>query len=774
MGCTGKHMYFMLMERSPYTYTKGSPGSILYIEESRYLRLFETDHLPAHLPVSPMGTCVSCDVEVSCLHALKEAEAALLQALDTDEARLQSVLLRDELDAALAITLGAPVSVEVGEDWCQGVVRYVGSITPTGSSIMHKLPGVFFGVELQGKDEGKGQNDGSFGATQFFRCTKNCGIFAPFTRIRPPPAPPGDLPLPTSPRAPPSQLEPLQPGDRVHWFLEGNSVQQGVVRRLQRVEERTSVLITPDGEDWEKTVPLECVIKEELLSPGHDAEVPMDWAGAVEPARGQEVSFTAEGLPLSLNAVVEVMLSEGRTVYGTVRWIGTLPNTEGLRVGLELEEPVGVSDGTFKGQRLFQCPTRRGLFVKLQSCRPDSRFQATGGGGGAAPGSHTDWDCAVQGNVAPLWAEKAVQVLTGTMKGIQGHCNSCYMDSALFSLFSCSSVLDSLLFKATPQRDAPIQTTLLQEIVNPLRTVGFVPARSVMKLRKQLKEGGHCASFTTEEKDPEEFLSLIMHHILSLDPLLKLKSVGQKLQEGYCYQIFLDQNHSLALPTVRQLLEHSFHSAQLQLAEVPSCLILQMPRFGKKFKLFDKIVPSLELDITDLLCDGPRDCVLCGTLATVECSACFGDGSFGATGLKQFCQLCSKQVHSHPQRRTHTPSVLRLPEGFSQGRSLRPPRDLLQLFAVLCIETSHYVSFVRHGPGPEDWVFFDSMADRHGDEDGYNIPAVRPCPEVGRYLQMPLGQLALLSPRDMDGVAKRLFCDAYMYLYESPRMALYR
>jgi hypothetical protein len=38
--------------------------------------------------------------------------------------------------------------------------------------------------------------------------------------------------------------------------------------------------------------------------------------------------------------------------------------------------------------------------------------------------------------------------------------------------------------------------------------------------------------------------------------------------------------------------------------QAPSCLILQMPRFGKKFKMFDKIIPSLELDVTDLLTEG--------------------------------------------------------------------------------------------------------------------------------------------------------------------------
>lgn len=39
------------------------------------------------------------------------------------------------------------------------------------------------------------------------------------------------------------------------------------------------------------------------------------------------------------------------------------------------------------------------------------------------------------------------------------------------------------------------------------------------------------------------------------------------------------------------------------LCQAPSCLIIQMPRFGKDFKMFNKIFPSLELDITDLLED---------------------------------------------------------------------------------------------------------------------------------------------------------------------------
>ena len=61
-----------------------------------------------------------------------------------------------------------------------------------------------------------------------------------------------------------------------------------------------------------------------------------------------------------------------------------------------------------------------------------------------------------------------------------------------------------------------------------------------------------------------------------------------------------------------------------------------------------------------------------------------------------------------------------------------------------------------------------------GERDGFNIPEVQDCPEVGRYLEMSPAELANQVPREMEGVAKRLFCDAYMYLYQSTSMCLYR
>lgn len=77
------------------------------------------------------------------------------------------------------------------------------------------------------------------------------------------------------------------------------------------------------------------------------------------------------------------------------------------------------------------------------------------------------------------------------------------------------------------------------------------------------------------------------------------------------YQLFVEKDDNIILPDTQQLLGMSFLQSDLKLAETPSCLILQMPRFGKDYKMYRRIVPSLYLDITDILeYGGYGQCVL--------------------------------------------------------------------------------------------------------------------------------------------------------------------
>lgn len=73
-------------------------------------------------------------------------------------------------------------------------------------------------------------------------------------------------------------------------------------------------------------------------------------------------------------------------------------------------------------------------------------------------------------------------------------------------------------------------------------------------------------------------------------------------------------------------------------------------------------------------------------------------------------------MHRHERRTNHEPKKLVVPMEFAILQEHCPvPRLYLELSAVVCIETSHYVCFVKCGSGSEaPWCFFDSMADRKG------------------------------------------------------------
>lgn len=65
-------------------------------------------------------------------------------------------------------------------------------------------------------------------------------------------------------------------------------------------------------------------------------------------------------------------------MYGVIRWIGYLPSTKILSVGIELEdeqENQTNDDGAINGVQLFTCPPGRALFVQPDQCSVDRRFQ---------------------------------------------------------------------------------------------------------------------------------------------------------------------------------------------------------------------------------------------------------------------------------------------------------------------------------------------------------------------------------------------------------------
>ncbi|XP_070707407.1 ubiquitin carboxyl-terminal hydrolase CYLD [Pempheris klunzingeri] len=480
-----------------------------------------------------------------------------------------------------------------------------------------------------------------------------------------------------------------------------------------------------------------------------------------------EQSTTRSQSPLEVGSTVEVVSNSGITVYGVVQWLGVPEGKAAEWAGIELDYEVsGCSDGKYGSQRYFTCKGNRALFVPVTKCSPDGRFASTSAGKEAPKPTETPPVPPFEDSeedAPPIPESEALSLLEGRMKGIQGHINSCYLDAALFSLFSSSVTLDNICQKPA-DTEQPITCTL-RKIVNRLRRQGFVPAESVMNFRKQLG----CDTFRTEEKDPEEFITVLFQKVLCMEPLLRLRSRRETSQGAYTFQIFLEKEQMGQMPTVQQLLDTSCLSGDLKFEEMPSCLMVQMPRFGNKYKMFSHIIPSTELDLTDLLYNSPRECFICGHLAEYECLQCLTDRKLQPGSIKQFCTTCNTQVHSHPLRQDHSPKALTVPA--DSGTPVL--RHMMQLFAVLCIHTSHYVSFVKYGPDPHSWLFFDSMADRCGDDQhGYNIPEIRACPELGDFLSQPEEELARANPSHAPELVRRLLCDSYMFLYQNPAKPL--
>ena len=192
------------------------------------------------------------------------------------------------------------------------------------------------------------------------------------------------------------------------------------------------------------------------------------------------------------------------------------------------------------------------------------------------------------------------------------------------------------------QEYSDVQRVLREEIVNPLRKNWFVRADRVMKLRQLLDKLTSVSGLLSEEKgtyihnyrfrrwfnyveypvkltsdkylvnifipttfcvffaDPEELLQSLLSQTLKAAPFLELSSG----QTAHLYQLFVERDESKSLPSVQELFEQSFLTSGIKLKRVPSVLILQMPRFGRQFKVYDRILPSQILDVTDVIEDG--------------------------------------------------------------------------------------------------------------------------------------------------------------------------
>ncbi|PFX21246.1 Ubiquitin carboxyl-terminal hydrolase CYLD [Stylophora pistillata] len=503
---------------------------------------------------------------------------------------------------------------------------------------------------------------------------------------------------------------------------------------------------------------------------------------------GSDIMSVDNHCGLEVGSMVEVPVADGAARCGVIRWIGIIPQVKGkLVAGLELEEEESAcSDGTFNKERYFTCPAGRGFFVLLENCRPDSRF-ANSQTASVSLNAERDFGSMPspeeEGITEP---PKALEdKYCGLMRGLQGHHNSCYLDATLFSMFAFTSVFDTLLHRPRKDDDLEeynkVQSVLRNWIVNPLRVHGFVRADRLLALRQLLDQLSSTAGLTNEEKDPEEFLNSLLQQVLKADPFLHLKprDVQEKKGEGaFLYQIIPDKDETVKIAQVQTMLEQSFISADL--------ILFEMPRFGNRYKMYDMILPNLELDVTHIVENVPRECNMCGSdVAQYECKKCYQKGLLkDEPGIACYCKGCNEKVHAHRNRQDHKPKPILLPRIYSHysdqaktvEKQLTLDKQKMDLFAVVCIETSHYVAFVKCGMEKDaPWCFFDSMADRKGERNGYNIPAVTRCPEALEWLSKSPEEIIAAKERgEMPEKVRRLLGDGYLCMYQNLDMTMYK
>lgn len=68
-----------------------------------------------------------------------------------------------------------------------------------------------------------------------------------------------------------------------------------------------------------------------------------------------------------------------------------------------------------------------------------------------------------------------------------------------------------------------------------------------------------------------------------------------------------------------------------------------------------------------------------------------------------------------------------------------------------------------------DWcLFLKPLLIAGDDQRGYNIPEIRACPEVGEFLSRSEEELACANHNQTPELVRRLMCDSYMFLYQTP------
>ncbi|CAF1446772.1 unnamed protein product [Adineta steineri] len=337
------------------------------------------------------------------------------------------------------------------------------------------------------------------------------------------------------------------------------------------------------------------------------------------------------------------------------------------------------------------------------------------------------------------------QPILGKNKGIEGDSNSTYIDATIFCMFAYNNVFNKLLHMEVKTEPLKILQKVLREtIVHVLRDKknGFVQRDALFHLRLQLSEATHDPSFKEMEKDPSEFLrafeTLFQYAPLkTISPDQPPKPDDSNITTNIIWEMFDANPHRLPSTNIASIFRNSLSEIPAKLATIPPFLVLVAPRYALAQRSYRYIIPDREItldnSIVQLVClkcqktnhdpETSKDFYFCNECYKKE-SPSLSTVTNDAT-IICYCTSCSADLHKHLAGSNHTHHTKRV----------SMDKIKLNLFAVLCIETSHYVAFVKcqkRNPLQHEWLFFDSMSDRMYNEQ--NVPLVDSVPDFDKWI----------------------------------------
>ena len=141
------------------------------------------------------------------------------------------------------------------------------------------------------------------------------------------------------------------------------------------------------------------------------------------------------------------------------------------------------------------------------------------------------------------------------------------------------------------------------------------------------------------------------------------------------------------------------------------------------------------------------------------------------------CNNSSVSWDDHPREQLQNRRPQQLDHDHGSSNDIKTGK--LQLLSVLCIETSHYVCFTR--ATRNDWVFFDSMAERLGKsvqvivyvkccnynskDNGFNLPKVTICTHLLQEYVYGDKNMSEISSKNLPELVRRFVEDVYMCIY---------